>query len=98
MQHVAKGPRPRFSENAEVDRVLAMVMALASEVAVLREQLDTVVTLAAERGVLTPDEVSRFTPSPEQVKARDEWRQAFIGRILYVMKAEADAGSGPAAP
>jgi hypothetical protein len=98
MQHVAKGRRPQFSENLEVDRVMAMVMALASEVAVLREQLDTVVTLAAARGVISPDEIAAFAPSPEKTKERDEWRQAFIGRILYVLKAEADAGIDSGAP
>lgn len=93
MQHVARGARPRFSENVEVDRVMAMVMTLAGEVAVLREQLDTVVSLAAARGVLTPDEVAGYAPSPAQVTSRDEWRQAFIGRVLHVLRAEAEAGT-----
>jgi hypothetical protein len=95
MQHVARGPRPQFSENVEVDRVMAMVMALAGEVAVLREQLDTVVSLAAARGVLTPEEVASHAPGLEQVKSRDEWRQAFIGRVLYALHAEAETGVGP---
>lgn len=92
MQHVARGPRPQFSENVEVDRVMAMVMALAGEVAVLREQLDTVVSLAAARGVLAPEEFATYAPGPEQARDRDAWRQAFIGRVLYALRAEAESG------
>jgi hypothetical protein len=98
MQHVAKGPRPQFSENAEVDRVIAMVLALAGEVAVLREQLETVVGLAAARGMLTREEVRRYAPPAAEAAERDQWRQDFIRRVLYVLEAEAESGRGPAAP
>ncbi|MEZ5458909.1 MAG: hypothetical protein R3E65_06260 [Steroidobacteraceae bacterium] len=45
-----KGERPQFSANPEVDRVMAIAMAIAGEVAVLRERLDTFETLSAARG------------------------------------------------
>jgi len=98
MQHVAKGPRPQFSENAEVDRVIAMVLALAQEVSVLREQLESVVSLAAARGVLSADEVAKYSPPPAEAAARAKWRDEFIDRVLYVLHAEAETGRGPAAP
>ena len=86
----ARGSRPQFSANPEVDRVMAIAMALASEVAVLRERLDTVETLAARKGVLGPDEIETFVPDTEHELARQQWRHDFLERILYILRAEAD--------
>ena len=93
----ARGGRPRFSTDPEVDRVMAIAMALASELAVLRERLDTVETLAARKGVLLAEEIENFLPDNEQELARQQWRHDFLERILYILRAEADeiaAGSG----
>ena len=37
----AKGRRPQFLDDPDSDRLLAMIMALTGELAVLRERLDT---------------------------------------------------------
>jgi hypothetical protein len=100
LQHTARGARPQFSENPEVDRVLAITMALASEVAALRERFDTFETLSARQGGVTPAEVEAFVAAPEQEKAREQWRHDFLDRILYIVRAETDhtvqrAGTAP---
>jgi len=41
MAKKAKGKRPFYFDNPESDKLLAIVMALAGEVSVLRECLDT---------------------------------------------------------
>lgn len=43
----ARGRRPYFFDDPNVDKLLAMIMALAGEVSVLRERLDTHERLAA---------------------------------------------------
>jgi hypothetical protein len=100
MQHTARGARPQFSENPEIDRVLAITMALASEVAALRERLDTFETLSARKGGVTTAEVEAFSASAEHEKAREKWRHDFLDRILYIVRAETDhtvqrAAQGP---
>lgn len=90
MQHTARGARPQFSENPEIDRVLAITMALASEVAALRERLDTFETLSARKGGVTSAEVEAYNASPEHEKAREQWRHDFLDRILYIVRAETD--------
>jgi len=85
-----KGERPQFSANAEVDRVMAIAMAIAGEVAVLRERLDTFETLSAARGSVSAADIDGFVPSAEHEKRREQWRHDFLDRILYILRAEAD--------
>ena len=47
----AKGRRPYFFDDPAVDKLLAMTMALAGELAVTRERLDTVERILAEKGL-----------------------------------------------
>lgn len=90
LKQTARGERPQFSEQPEVDRVMAMTMALASEVAVLRERLDTIETLAARKGMVLTEEIEAFVPDPEHEAQRQQWRHDFLERVLYILRAEAD--------
>jgi hypothetical protein len=82
MRLTPRGTRPQFSENPEVDRLMAMVMALTSEVAVLRERLDTFETLADKDGVVRQQDIESFQPAPEHEAARQQWRHDFLDRVL----------------
>jgi hypothetical protein len=97
LPRTAKGERPQFSRDPEVDRVMAIAMAIASEVAVLRERLDTFETLAAERGVVSAADIERFVPTAEHEKRREQWRHDFLDRVLYILRAEADTSGDRAA-
>ncbi len=90
LPRTAKGQRPQFSRDPEIDRVMAIAIAIASEVAVLRERLDTFETLVARRGVVSADDIEQFVPTPEHEKRREQWRHDFLDRVLYVLRAEAD--------
>lgn len=98
LPRTAKGERPAFSREPEVDRVMAIAMAIASEVAVLRERLDTFETLAATRGVVSAAEIEQFVPSAEHEKRREQWRHDFLDRVLYILRAEADTARDRAPP
>ena len=43
----ANGKRPYFFDNPDIDRLIAIVLAMAGELAVARERLDTVERLLA---------------------------------------------------
>lgn len=81
----AKGKRPWFFNDPDVERVLNISMALAMELAVTRQRLDAVERLLAERGVLTRDEIESFQPTPEAETARQQWNRDYIARVLRVL-------------
>ena len=80
-----------------VDRLLAIIVPLVGEVAVLRDRLDAVERLAEQHGVFAQAEVEEFVPSVDQQTARDAWREQYLERIFRITQAEreeATAGRG----
>ncbi len=94
----AKGKRPYFFDDPDVERVLAITMAVAGEVAVLRARLDTVEELLAARGSITKADIDAFEPSPEQQAARGRWSEAYLARILRIVQQEREALARPDEP
>lgn len=64
------------------DRLLAITAALASELAVTRERLDTLERLCQAAGVLKPDAIEQFAPTADQTKERDNLRKGIISRVF----------------
>lgn len=87
----AKGNRPIYLDDPHVDRLLAIVMALAGEVAVLRDRLDTVERLAAAKGVLTHDDIETYQPDEQAAQAREQWRTEYLARLMRILEEEVDA-------
>ncbi len=88
----AKGRRPQFLEDPDSDRLLAMIMALTGELAVLRERLDTHERLAAAGEVATPEAIEAFHPDLPLEASRDAWRTAMLERVFRSIRiAESDA-------
>ena len=90
MSAKAKGKRPAFADDPQVDRLVAMVMALAGEVSVLRERLDSVERLLARTGSLDRAEIDGFEPDEEAAAERERWRAAFLDRVLWIVRASLD--------
>lgn len=91
MSRKAKGKRPSFFENPEVDRVLAIVMAVAGELSVLRDRMDTVERLLDERGVLARADIEAFRPSEAVEEQRQAWRSEYLERVLRVVHHELES-------
>ena len=66
-------------------------MALAGEVSVLRERIDTVERLAMGKGLVSKEEIDAFVPDQEVANQRELWREAYIERILRVVQQELEA-------
>lgn len=64
------------------DHLIGMVTALAAQLAVTRERLDTVERLAEAAGLFGPDAVDRYVPDERAQGARDAIRQTLIARIF----------------
>lgn len=86
----AKGHRPMFFADPVNDRLTSMIMALVTEVAVIRERLDTVEAIAEKKGVVLKDEIERYEPDPARAEERERWRQEFLDRVLYIFHEEAE--------
>jgi hypothetical protein len=67
-----------------------MVMAMATEMAVLYERIDTMERIAAEKGVVLRDELLRFRPDAAAQAEREGWRQQFLDRLFYLYREELD--------
>lgn len=87
----AKGKRPYFFRDPDVERVLSIVMAVAGEVAVLRQRLDTVETLLEASGSVTRADIEHFEPTPAQQAERGRWTQEYLARILRIVQQEIEA-------
>ena len=85
-----KGKRPYFLKDPDVERVMAITMAVAQELAVMRERLDTVERLLESKGI-TQDDIENFQPTPEQADARGAWHQEYLARILRIYQQEIEA-------
>jgi hypothetical protein len=88
----ATGPaRPRYLVDADIDRVMAAVLALVSEVAALRERLDTHERLAAQGLAATPAVVEAHQADPATEAEREAWRDACIRRLFRVFTEDIEA-------
>jgi hypothetical protein len=82
----ARGPaRPQYLQPADVDQVLAIVIALMSEVSSLRDRIDTHELLAADGVVATTAAVEGHQLSAAQRSQREQRRQALLKRTLRVL-------------
>ncbi len=84
----AKGKRPTFFNDPQIDTVMGIVMALAGEVSVLRERLDTVERLAAAKGLFTPHDIESYRPDEVVLTERERWRAEYIERVLRIVHQE----------
>lgn len=91
----ARGKRPAFSDDPIVDSLTSMVLALAAEVSVLHERLDTVERVAESKGALSRADIEAYRATPEVDAMREKWRAEFLDRVLRSVQArleEATAG------
>lgn len=84
----AKGEPPKYFDDSEVGKVLAMVVALTGEMAVMRDRLDTVERLLDSGKLVTRDAIERFAPDEKVRTERDAWRQEFLSQVFRVIHEE----------
>jgi polyhydroxyalkanoate synthesis regulator phasin len=87
----AKGKRPQFLDDPAVERVMSIAMAVAGELAVARERLDTLERLLVAKGVLGADDIERYVPSAEVQAARNEQGRAYVARVLRMLDQDVQA-------
>jgi hypothetical protein len=99
LTRVARGPRPDFfSGEPAADRLLTMILALASDVAALRERVDTIERITAARGMDLAAEIDAYEPPIAVREERERWRQQFLDRLLKVFGDEVAGLPPPPTP
>jgi hypothetical protein len=96
----AAGPeRPSYFNTTDVDRVMAILLALVSEVAAIRERLDSHERLAGAGLLPGGPEVEAYLPDDTAEAAREAWRDAYIKRLFRVITEDVEAlqANAPAA-
>jgi hypothetical protein len=90
----AKGAHPHFFDDANIDRLLTMIMNMAEEISVLRDRLDTHERVAAAKGAYAPADIEAYEP-PDEVRAqREAWRNTFLDRLMKTLEQDYDRGLG----
>jgi hypothetical protein len=87
----AKGKRPDFLGDPASERMLSILLALAGEVSVLRERLDTVERLLEAKGTIDRADIDAYRPDSDAAYDRGVMTKAYIARILRGMQQEMEA-------
>jgi hypothetical protein len=91
VQH--KGPsasRPVPGHRPLDDDMLAMLVALTSELTVLRARQDSMERILASAGVMAEGAVDAFEPDAAATKARSDERKRLIANVFRAVKARAE--------
>lgn len=84
----ARGKHPMYFKDSDTDRLMSILMAVAGELAVTRERMDTLERLLEARGLLAREAIDGYEPDTESARERGLWHQDFIARILRVVQQE----------
>ena len=92
----ARGKRPYFFKDPDVERVLSIAMVVAMEHAVTRQRLDALERLVEQKGLLTRAELEQFAPDRDAEAERTLWMKEYIARVLRIVQQETEAIQGGA--
>ncbi|WP_439533358.1 hypothetical protein [Polymorphobacter sp.] len=88
LQQKAKGDRPQYFADPAIDKNLSITLALAGEVAVLRDRLDSIERLMEAGQPISRAAVDAYVP-PVAVRAeRDQWREQYLATVLRIVHQE----------
>jgi hypothetical protein len=83
-----KEQRPTFFPDPASDRLTAIITALTAEVGVLMDRVDAIESIARSKGIMLEGEVDAYQPTPEEAERRRRRRDAYIGRVFFVLEEE----------
>jgi hypothetical protein len=87
----ARGKRPAYFDDPATDRLLSILLAVAGELAVTRERLDTIERLLERAGHLDRAAVEQFRPDRDVGYERGLAHRAYVARILRGVQQDMEA-------
>jgi hypothetical protein len=91
LRRTIRGGRPFFFDDPAIDKVLNMVVTLASEVWALRERVAAMEGIGVRQGALSPGEVDDYEFTPEQEQRMGADRKEFIDNLFRVLQESVEA-------
>ena len=88
LPRVAKGKKPIYLDERSIDNLMAMIMTLTQEISVLRDRLDTIEKLLANKKSITLEDIETFEPDDDLIKERKDRRQMLLKRVLLPINKE----------
>lgn len=94
----AKGKRPQYFEDPALDRMLSILLAVAGEVSVLRERLDTVERLLDAKGTISRADIEAYEPDRDAAYERGLATKEYIVRMMRGVQQDMEAMAAPEPP
>ena len=76
------GKNPVFFEDPVLDRMMAMILTLAEELAVTKEQLDSLHRVMISEGVIGEGAIEKLVTDPAVQAERQQQHQRLVARLL----------------
>ncbi len=96
LRYAVKGKQIKFFDAQGVDELVSITMTLAQELWVVKERLATVEAAAARKGVILSEEVESLEFTPEQRGVLEAEKKAYIDRVFFTLREQAEALDGDA--
>lgn len=87
----AKGKRPNTLGDFNAERTLSILMALAGEISVVKERLDTVERLLDAKGTISRADIEAYQPTGDAAYERALMTKEYIARIMRGLQQEMEA-------
>lgn len=87
----AKGKRPWFLKDPDTERLMNITLALAQELAVTRERMDTIERLLARGETVSKESIEAFSPTKAEAAERGLWTQEYLARIFRILQQDREA-------
>lgn len=92
----SKGKRPYFHNDPAVERVLNITMAVAGELAVMHERLDSIERILEKKNLVLREEIENYIPTSKEIEEqRQTWHSEYISRILRIVQQEMEELENP---
>jgi len=87
----AKGKRPDFLGNPSEERMLSILLAVAGEVSVLKERLDTVERLLESKGTISRADIEVYVPDRDAAHERSLMTREYLARIMRAVQQDMES-------
>jgi hypothetical protein len=94
----AKGKRPAYFDDAALDRMLSILLAVVGEVSVLKERLDTVERLLDTNGTISRADIEAYEPDRDAAYERGLGTKEYIARVMRGVQQDMEAMAGTERP
>lgn len=82
----AAGETPVFTGDERLEKLLGITLALATELAVTRERLDTVERLLDRGQLVGREAIERFRPDDQEMAERNTLHEDYLARVFRALR------------